>query len=312
MSKQKKAEAEAVMLTERCIAFRQTTLHDALERSPTAKKLVDTFDVAELPCVLFVSSDPCAASIVASHWVHKRGPVRVPAKKATGDASGKDDAGTAAKWWKYPHYSCIEYIEADMMAGNPAERALFIEHLASVCQMPHVSQEWHVMLLHNIEYLSTKSIDNLVHTKHGRLVATTSRSGAIGEKLVARSQMVRVACATSIHGGISSAVEGLLKTRGTIDDFRKFAHETMKLCTPTGEIFRALATVLGPDISPEMIALFAAVETSSLKTTVCPHAIEAMALNVYMTMKTKDRGVKEGKKRMAAERKLAKLALKEQ
>jgi hypothetical protein len=279
MNKQKRSEKEAALLREKCEKFREATLATCLARSHTARRFIEKFDPKDLPCVVFMGNDPCSVSVVASTWVHKDGVARPT------DQSNTKDESSAPKWWKYPHSSCIRYIEADMMAGNPSERALFVEHLAEVCQMPHVSQDKHVLLLHNIEFLTTRSMDLLMHSRHGCLIATTSKIGAISDKLRVRALMVRIVCEKPHHKGLESLVDKMLAGTGSIDDVRKFAHESMKFCLSTGQIFRTLLDTLGSDISLETIETICKLDHLSTRTTICPHAIEAAALKIHEIQK---------------------------
>jgi hypothetical protein len=105
---------EAALLREKCEKFREATLATCLARSHTARRFKKV-----RPERLTVRSvhgkRSSSVSVVASTWVHKDGVTRrIRAMK---------DESSAPKWWKYPHSSCIRYIEADMMAGNPSERA---------------------------------------------------------------------------------------------------------------------------------------------------------------------------------------------
>lgn len=275
MNKQKRSEKEALLLRERCIEFRIQTYQTCLAKSDLVRNFVETYDPKELPCVVFMGNDPCTVSVVASTWVQKDGAARVSEKVESREET------SVMKWWKYPHTSCIRYIEADMMAGNPGERALFVEHLAEVCQMPHVSQDKHVLLLHNIEFLTNRSMDLLMHSRHGCLVATTSKVGAISEKLRARALMLRVVCDKPVHNGLEKLVDKMLAGTGSIDDARKFAHEAMKFCVPIGQIFRTLMERLGSGIGSDTIELMCKMEHLSTRTTICPHAVEAISLKVY-------------------------------
>jgi hypothetical protein len=265
MAKQKGEDA-AQRLREKCAQYQSDLVESSLRLSRFARNFVETFDPKDHACVVFAGSNPCANSAVASHWLRKGGAARPP--RAT-DAQCKG----------YPHQSCIRYTEADMMAGNPGERALFVDHLASVFQMPHVSQGKHILLLHNVEYLSVKSTDLLLHSAHCCLILTTSRVDSISEKVRTRAQFVRVVDDGRQHPGLTRLVDAVLAGKGGVEEFRKFAHEAIKVCYPVGHVFRMLlARTVNPDA--ELVADICRLEHLATQGPVCPHALEAAGMRV--------------------------------
>jgi hypothetical protein len=86
-----------------------------------------------------------------------------------------------------------------------------------------------------------------MHSRHGCLIATTSKIGAISDKLRVRALMVRIVCEKPHHKGPESL---WTKCQTGNDDVRKFA--SMKFLS-NGQIFRTLLDTLGSDISLETI-----------------------------------------------------------
>jgi hypothetical protein len=245
--------------------------------SQLAARYVDTFDITEMPCVLFQGDDRCACSALASRWVTAKGGT------ASARVLGSEEKlVTGATWRKFPHRTNHNYIEADMYSGNAGEKAAFVEQVTNSFSMPHASQRKHVLVLHNIDYLPQRTLASVCDAvlPHGVIIATASNGAALPEKLRSRAVILRVACEMGVWPEAEKLAETLIKSKGTPEDCRAFAHKGMKLSCPTSVCFRALlARVSPPD--HDILTMAADLEHRARLITLCPHAIELFAMEVY-------------------------------
>jgi hypothetical protein len=257
------------------VSSAQELVNRAFELSPVTGAFVTEFDILDLPCVIFAGHDSRATSAVASHWVRKSGP-SFQAKE-----DNRDENNSTFKWWKFPHRSSIGYIEADMATGNPNERAIFVDYIVETFSLPHATQGKHVILLHNIDSLPTRSLTAINDTMrpHGRLVATTSLFSSLPMSIKSRAMVLRVGSDDPPHQGVMLCIDYLMKSKGKAIDCREFAHDVMKMSYPTQHVFRMMLRLCGTD--SRMIQMAAELDHASRVITVTPHAIELFASEVY-------------------------------
>lgn len=242
----------------------------------------EEFDITEMPCVLFQGDDRCACSAAASSWLQARAgqaPARI--------LSAEEQAVSGPTWRKFPHQTNIHYIEADAYSGNAGERAAFVEQVTSSFTMPHASQKKHVLVLHNIDYLPQRTLVSVCDAvlPHGVIIATVSNGALLPDKLRSRSVILRVPRASGAWpSAVDEMVTALLKSKGTPEDCRAFAHKGMKLSCPTSVCFRALLACVPND--HDMMAMAAELEHKARLVTVCPHAIELYAMEVFDRFKS--------------------------
>lgn len=246
------------------------------------------FDITEMPFVLFQGDDRCTCSAVASRWLQSRG--GVAGARVLG---AEDKAVTGPTWRKFPHRTNIHYIEADMYCGNAAEKTAFIDQITISFTMPHASQRKHVLALHNIDYLPPRVLASVCDAvlPHGVIIATMSNGALLPDKMRSRAVILRVQSASSTWTAVEDLVSALFKTKGTPEDCRAFAHKGMKMSCPTSMVFRELLARCPPD--HDMVAMAAELEHSARLMTVCPHALELFAMEVYDRLKRRPKkGVK--------------------
>lgn len=234
------------------------------------------FDITEMPCVLFQGDDRCACSSAASSWLRTRAghaPARI--------LGAEEKAVSGPTWRKFPHRTNIHYIEADMYSGNAGERATFVEQVTSSFAMPHASQRKHVLVLHNIDYLPQRTLASVCDAvlPHGIIIATVSNGALLPDKVRSRAVILRVPSSRTLMSAMAELADTLLNSKGTPDDCRAFAHKGMKLSCPTSACFRALLAHVPLD--HEMVEHAADLEHKARLVTVCPHAIELFAMEVY-------------------------------
>jgi hypothetical protein len=252
-------------------------LSDLRLNATVDEKFAAAFDIMEMPCVLFRGDDRCACSAAVRRWVTARG------GSASARVLGAEEKAVAGPTWrKFPHRANHCYIEADMYSGNAGEKAAFVEQVTSSFSMQHVSQRKHVLVLHNIDYLPQRTLVSVCDAvlPNGVIIATASNGACLPDKLLSRAVILRVASPLAISLDATELADVLMKSKGAPEDCRAFAHKGMKLCCPTTSCFRALLAHVNPP-DPELIGMAADLEHRARIVTICSHALELFAMEVY-------------------------------
>jgi hypothetical protein len=214
-----------------------------------------------IPFTLFVGADPAKLSAAATSWARD---------SASRPYATLDDVD-------FLHRRSVALIEADMSMGKGSERSAFVDAALETFILPHATRARHVLLLHNLHELPTRTLLRLCSAIGPlcALVATTPRMQCIPHRLASRASVVRVRCEPRVNPALRALVR---KCGESTESCRAFAHECSKLACPEHEPYHALLALAPYD--PEVVRAAADIEHLSTQISRPVHALELFAVVV--------------------------------